>query len=90
VGGVGARRGGVTSTVYRQVVPGQVQNPETGMSVFTYAVLDAGSQTTCCTPRLVKELGLKVRMQKLHLTTFDGHVAGQKKTTRPHPKNHFG
>jgi hypothetical protein len=68
----------------------QVQNPNTGMSVFTYAVLDAGSQTTCCTPRLVKELGLKVRMQKLHLTMFDRHVEGQKKTTRLHLKTISG
>jgi hypothetical protein len=38
----------------------------------------------------VKKLGLKVRMLKLHLTKFDGHVAGQKKTTRLHLKTISG
>ena len=49
----------------------RVTDPETGMSVKTYALLDSGSNVSLCTEGLLKALGAKGRTEKMSLTTLE-------------------
>jgi hypothetical protein len=81
-------RGGPTQRVLRQVVPCQIENPLTGQKVWTYAILDGGSQTTCVTPRLVRELGLREHGLKMSLTTFGCEVPAERETAMIHLRSY--
>ena len=49
----------------------RVTDPETRMSVKTYALLDSGSNVSLCTEGLLKALGAKGRTEKMSLTTLE-------------------